>query len=178
MTRYLVPLVLVGFLSIAAPADAQTIGTFQWRVEPFCSVLNLTVTQLGNVFTLAGFEEQCGGNPRLPVSGVAIVQTNGDIWMGLTTIFDFGNGLHTRATLNSSLSGTWRDNANQSGTFVFNPGAGPFVGGPRITPIVPDALPDAASAAASPAQAGTIESLKSEVADLKKLVAEMLARQR
>lgn len=171
MTRLLFPLVLVATLIVATPARAQTIGTFQWRVAPFCSVINVTVTQVGSVFTLAGFEEQCGGNPQLPVYGVAVVQPSGQISLGFTTVFDFGNGLHTNATVASdTISGTWRDNANQVGTFVFNPGPGPFPGGPRITPLVPDT----ASADASPAD--TVESLKSEVADLKKLVAEILAR--
>jgi hypothetical protein len=89
---------------------------------------------------------------------------------GFTTVFDFGNGLHTNATLAiDTISGTWRDNANQNGTFAFNPGAGPFPGGPRITPIEPDVT------TASP-QGTSVDALKAEIADLKKLVAEILAR--
>lgn len=178
MKRYLLPLLVVGLLVSAAPADAQTLGTFRWRLGDFCSVLNLTVTQLGSVFTLAGHEEQCGGNPRLPVYGAAIVQENNtQVWMGLTTIFDFGNGLHTQATVDlATLNGFWRDNANQTGTLVFNPG--PITsGGPRITPIEPDELPSGAARAGAAGDA-SVDALRSEVADLKRLVAELMARQR
>ena len=158
MTRYLLPLIVISSFVVATPANAQTIGTFRWNVAPFCNVLNLTVTQHGSVYALHGFEEQCGGNPRLPVYGVAIMQPNGTIWFGLTTIFDFGNGLHTQVTMLSDFSGTWRDNANQNGTWVFNPAT--TTGGPRITPIEP------------------IATLKAEVAELKQQVAALLARDR
>jgi hypothetical protein len=171
MKRLLFPLVLVVTLFAATPTNAQTpVGNFSWRVEPFCSVINVTVIQVGSVFTLTGYEEQCGGNPRLPVYGVALLQENGQISLGFTTIFDFGNGLHTNATLAlDTISGTWRDNANQNGNFVFNPGPGPFTGGPRITPIEPDTT-------RASSKSSEVDTLKSEVADLKKLVAEILAR--
>jgi hypothetical protein len=42
-----------------------------------------------------------------------------------------GTPVHTEATINiSSLNGTWRDSAGNSGTFVFTPGA-PVPGAPR-----------------------------------------------
>ena len=176
MKRYLLPLIMIGSFAVAAPASAQTLGTFRWNVAPFCSVLNLTVTQYGSVYALHGFEEQCGGNPRLPVYGVAIIQPNGIIWFGLTTIFDFGNGLHTQVTMLSDFSGTWRDNANQTGTWVFNPGA--TTGGPRIPPIERDRRSDASSIVPTSPARDPIESLKAEVAELKKQLAELLRRDR
>lgn len=179
MKRCVYSLVLIAVLAWTTPAEAQSLGTFRWRLASFCSVLNLTVIQYGGVYSLIGYEEQCGGNPRLPVYGTAMLQADGTIWMGLTTIFDFGNGLHTRVTLNSSLSGTWRDNANQSGTLVFNPGAGPFLGGPRITPIVPDPLVDPGAAGPGDAQQGdSLESLAAGIADLQRRLAALAARQK
>ncbi|MDH4067226.1 MAG: hypothetical protein OEW19_22725, partial [Acidobacteriota bacterium] len=89
MKRCLFPFVLLVVLLVAAPAGAQSLGTFRWRLANFCSVLNLTVVQYGGVYSLIGYEEQCGGNPRLPVYGTAMLQADGTIWMGLTTIFDF-----------------------------------------------------------------------------------------
>lgn len=162
MKRWMYALVIAVALAWAAPADAQTLGTFRWNTAPFCNVVNVTVIQHGGVYALVGYEEQCGGNPRLPVYGTAILQANGTIWLGWTTIFDFGNGLHTQATLASNLSGSWRDNANQNGTFVFTPGS--VSGGPRITPIVPDGPVDA-----------RVEALAAEVADLKRLIAAITA---
>jgi len=166
MKRLLAPVAVFALLLFASPSEAQSLGTFQWRLEPFCSVLNITVLQYGGVYSLVGYEEQCGGNPRLPVYGTAMLQADGTIWMGLTTIFPFGHGLHTQATLFPSLSGVWRDNGNQSGNLVFNPGPGPFLGGPRIDPIVPD-----------PAISGaTVESLAAELAALRQQVADLAAR--
>lgn len=178
MKRYLIAFVMLGSLMLAAPASAQqTLGTFKWNVAPFCNVLNLTVTQYGSVFALHGFEEQCGGNPRLPVHGVAFIQPDGTISFGLTTIFPFGNGLHTHVTMLSNLNGSWRDNANQTGTWVFSPG--PTTGGPRINPIVPDQQSGSSSVFPSIGSfASDIDALKSEVAELRQRLAELLARSR
>jgi hypothetical protein len=178
MKRYLIALGMIGSLTLAAPASAQTtLGTFRWNVAPFCNVLNLTVTQYGSVFALHGFEEQCGGNPRLPVSGVAFQQPDGTISFGLTTIFPFGNGLHTHVTMLSTLNGGWRDNANQTGTWVFNPGA--TTGGPRINPIVPDQRSESSTVVPSiGSSARDIDALKAEVAELRQRFAELLARSR
>ena len=178
MKRHLFAAIMIGTFALAVPASAQTLGTFRWNVAPFCSVLNLTVTQYGSVYALHGYEEQCGGNPRLPVYGVAILQANGTIWMGLTTIFDFGNGLHTQVTMLSDFSGTWRDNAAQTGTWVFSPGA--TTGGPRIPPIFPDQRDGSSSfvPGADSLARDTLDTLKAEVAELKKRVSELLARER
>lgn len=170
MNRCLSALMLVVALAWTTPAWAQSLGTFRWRLAEFCSVLNVTVLQYGTVYSLVGYEEQCGGNPRLPVYGTAMLQADGTIWMGLTTIFDFGNGLHTRATLDSSFSGVWRDNANQEGTLVFNPGAGPFLGGPRITPVAPDTPAGARDA--------SVDALAAEIADLKRRLDALAARRK
>lgn len=133
MKRFLFPLFVCSWLFVAAPADAQTtLGTFRWNLAPFCNVLNLTVTQQGNAFSLTGFEEQCGGNPSLPVFGTAILQADGAIWIGVTTIGPLGRTVHTQATLNATISGTWEDSAISEGTFVFSPTS--VSGGPR--PIV------------------------------------------
>jgi hypothetical protein len=160
--------VLVVLFAAAASSGAQSLGTFRWRLADFCSVLNLNVVQQGAVYTLDGFEEQCGGNPSLPVSGVAVPQANGTIMIGLTTIMPFGFGLHTEISISpSGFNGTWRDNANQSGQLVFNPGTGPFLGGPRISPIHPD-----------PGVSGQlVESLQAEIAALRARLAHLEKKQ-
>jgi hypothetical protein len=40
---------------------AQPIGTFRWQMQPYCNVVALNVTQIGGVYTLDGFDDQCGG---------------------------------------------------------------------------------------------------------------------
>ena len=167
MKRFLFACTLAAVLFAAAPANAQSLGTFRWRLADFCSVVNVNVIQQGAFYQLIGYEEQCGGNPRLPVYGSAMLQADGTIWLGFTTIFPFGDGLHTQVTLNSSLSGFWRDNANQSGAFTLNPGAGPFLGGPRINPVHPVA-----------GEGGdTVESLQAALADLQKRIVALAGKQ-
>jgi hypothetical protein len=144
MKRYLYPLVLSAVLFAAAPARAQTIGTFRWQLAltgggGLGSVLNLTVTQQGTIYLIAGFEEQCGGNLSLPVTGVAVPQANGQIFFGLTSINENGRGIHTRAYINTSnFNGSWSDNTGYSNQpFLFNPGT-TCPGGLRTGPNSPD----------------------------------------
>jgi hypothetical protein len=124
----------------AAPAGAQTIGTFQWQLQPYGSVLNLTVIQAGPLYEIRGFEAQCGGNLSLPVTGVAVPQANGTIFFGLTSINENGQGLHTRMYINlaNGLNGSWADNAgNFNQVALFNPGT-TCPGGPRSGPVSGD----------------------------------------
>jgi hypothetical protein len=124
---------------LAAPAAAQSLGTFRWQLQPYGSVLALNVTQQGSIYLLDGFESQCGGNASLPASGIAVVQANGTVILGLTTINEQGRGLHTRATINTTdFNGFWSDNAgNTNQTFLFAPGV-TCPGGPRTGPVAPD----------------------------------------
>jgi hypothetical protein len=140
--RHIAALVLAVFVLSAASLQAQTIGTFSWRLSPYGSVLTLTVTQRGGVYELIGFESQCGGNLSLPASGVAVPQANGTIFFGLTSINERGGGLHTRGFITlPTLSGTWSDNAgNTNQPFLPTVPASPnCVGGPRTDPLSGDA---------------------------------------
>jgi hypothetical protein len=122
--------------------SAQTLGTFRWRTEPFCNVLNVTVTQNGPAFTLDGFDEQCDGHPRLPVHGIAVPQPNGTITLGLTVVHNPGSlfPVNLEAIISpATVSGTWRDSAGNSGSFAFNPTAAP--GWPRPGATTPAQLP-------------------------------------
>ena len=127
--------------AMSAGQPAESLGTFRWQLQPYGSVLNLTVVQQGSIYLLDGFEAQCGGNASLPVSGVAIAQANGTVMIGVTSINEQGRGLHTRATINTSdFNGSWSDNAgNTNQTFLFNPG-NTCPGGPRTGPTSPDQL--------------------------------------
>jgi hypothetical protein len=119
-------------------APAQTLGTFTWQLAPYGSQVVLTVTQNGQHFDLKGVETQCGGNATLPVTGMAVIQANGSVLIGLTTINERGRGLHTTAFITpSNLTGTWSDNAgNVNQQFRFNPGT-TCPGGPRTDPTTP-----------------------------------------
>lgn len=136
MKRVLIAAIFGAVISTAVPANAQTIGTFRWQLAPYGSVLNLTVTQQGSLYTIVGFEAQCGGNLSLPVSGVAVPQANGTVFVGVTSINENGQGLHTRMYVNlSNFGGTWADNTgNFNEQLVFNPGP-VCPSGPRSGPI-------------------------------------------
>lgn len=125
-------LVLSSLVLVPLAADAQVIGTFHWRTEPYCNTLTLTVTQNLGVFTLDGFDEQCGGNPRLPVHGIAVPQPNGTITIGLSVVNNPGSlvPVNLEAVISpATVNGTWRDSAGSNGAFTFNPQG--TSGGPR-----------------------------------------------
>ena len=52
----------------SSSALAQPIGTFQWQLQPYCNALTVTVVQSGGVYTLDGFDDQCGAAVRAPSS--------------------------------------------------------------------------------------------------------------
>ncbi len=138
--RTISALAVILFAASVAPAGAQTLGTFQWQLQPYGSVLNLTVTQRGSLYEIIGFEAQCGGNLSLPVQGVGVPQANGTIFFGVTSINEQGRGLHTRIYINPSngYNGTWSDNAGNSNQNArFSPG-NTCPGGPRTGPTAPD----------------------------------------
>jgi hypothetical protein len=115
---------------IPAIADAQPLGTFFWRMEPYCNVLTLDVIREGNVFRVQGSDDWCNAGP-LPVRGTAVVGGDGRIYMGLTVTprnIGYTNqpetaGMFISVALDfSSGSGHWRDNRADSGAFVLLPG--------------------------------------------------------
>jgi hypothetical protein len=130
-----VPAVISTLVTAVFPvtlADAQTIGTFRWQLQPFCNILTLAVTQIGAVYRVEGTDDQCGAGSRASAIGTAFPNSDGSIGMGLNIVVAPGGiPLHVDATLSlSNLSGTWRDSAGSSGPFVFTPGAA-VPGGPR-----------------------------------------------
>ena len=111
-------------------AYAQSRGTFRWQLQPFCNVITVDVTQHGDIYVLDGTDDRCGdSNQPGSAVGIAYLTPLGLVGFGITTVLPGGTPLHTEATLSlSSLGGTWRDSAGNSGAFVFNgalPGATP-----------------------------------------------------
>lgn len=145
---------LAALVMVATPASvqAQVLGTYYWQLAPLGSVVNLTITQKGSLFIVEGFEAQCGGNNSLPLTGSAVVQANGTVMLGLTSINENGRGLHTRAYFSSgsNFNGTWADNTgyfNQPFT-LRSSGAPVCPGGLRTGPTSGDEQPAAFGAAA------------------------------
>lgn len=107
---------------VATTASAQPLGTFQWQLQPFCNVITLTVTQVGGLYTLHGYDDQCGADQRALVSGTATINPDGSVGLGLHVVTApsvASVGIDARLNL-STLSGTWQDTAGNTGTFAFN----------------------------------------------------------
>jgi hypothetical protein len=123
-------------LSVVGNATAQPIGTFSWQLQPFCNVVTVNVTQNGGVYTLDGFDNQCGAAQRAPLVGLAAQNPDGTIGLGLSIVtVPGGLAVHVDARLTfPTLGGSWSDSAGNSGTFAFN---GQIAGSPRPAPTIP-----------------------------------------
>jgi hypothetical protein len=129
--RTLVRAALTSALFLAASAShasAQaTIGTFSWKLQPYCNVITVTVTQVGGLYRLEGWDDQCGGN-RASAIGTATFNNGDEVGLGFNIVGSPGGlPLQVDATISlaGGFNGTWRDSAGRSGTFVFGaPGGG------------------------------------------------------
>ena len=144
MTRrfaVLMPLFALLFVS-PWPAAAQPMGTFVWQLAPYCNVVTLNTTQDGAVYTFDGYDNQCGAATLAPTRGLAVVNPNGTVGIGLTIVTSPGGlPVHVQGTIDlASLWGPWTDDHGNSGTFVFAP-ASP-TGSPR--PLASAGIPNGA----------------------------------
>ena len=144
MTRrfaVLMPLFALLFVS-PWPAAAQPMGTFVWQLAPYCNVVTLNTTQDGAVYTFDGYDNQCGAATLAPTRGLAVVNPNGTVGIGLTIVTSPGGlPVHVQGTIDlASLGGPWTDDHGNSGTFVFAP-ASP-TGSPR--PLASAGIPTGA----------------------------------
>ena len=127
------PLVVAAQLVSVTPVLAQPLGTYTWQLQPYCNRLTLTVLQSGGVFTLDGYDDQCGTTPAA-ASGVAVIAADGSVRIGITVITsEAAHPFHIDVTLGpGSLSGKWSDNSFDEGAFAFNAASG---GSPRLSAL-------------------------------------------
>jgi hypothetical protein len=136
-----------------ALARAQALGTFSWQLQPFCNVVTVNVMQTGAVYTLSGYDDQCGAAQRAPLVGLATPNPDGTIGFGLHIVTVPGGAdvsVEARITL-AALGGSWRDSAGNSGTFAFG---GAAAGSPRPAPSTAPAWGTLVAAPASAPSAG------------------------
>lgn len=124
------------FALSTAPAQAQSIGTLTWQLQPYCNRVTLTITQNGGIYTLDGYDDQCGAAQRAPLVGIATPNPDGSIGFGLSIVtVPSGLSVHVESRVSlGTLGGPWTDSAGNSGTLVFNAATG---GSPRPAPTVP-----------------------------------------
>jgi hypothetical protein len=127
MTRLLAILVVLTASPVAvARTEAQSLGTLRWQLQPFCNVVTLNVNQQGAVYTLDGYDDQCGAAQRAPLVGLATPNPDGSIGFGLHVVtVPGGRGVQIDARITlATLSGPWSDSAGNSGTFAFGAATG------------------------------------------------------
>jgi hypothetical protein len=118
------------FLVAVSPASADPIGTFRWRLAPFCNVVTLDAVGQATTISVTGTDDQCGAPVAATATGAAHVNPNGTITLSLQTTRDDGYTIATSVQIDpATLSGVWKDDSGNSGTFLFNPPAAP--GEPR-----------------------------------------------
>ena len=133
-------LALVVFANLAATASAQSLGRFTWQLQPYCNVITATVTGVAGVYTLEGFDDQCGAATRAPLTGVATPNPDGTIGFGMNVVTSpGGRGVHVEARISlATLTGPWTDSDGNQGTFAFNQRA---AGSPRPVPVSASIIP-------------------------------------
>lgn len=121
---------LAALLTAFGPdAGAQPLGSFSWHMAPYCNTITVQVAQDGAIYTLDGYDDQCGAAERAAVSGTAFLNPTGLVGLGLTIVTTAGGTpVHVDAVLDlATLGGTWTDDHGNSGALVFGvaaPGAG------------------------------------------------------
>lgn len=140
----------------AAPAAAQPLGVFRWQLQPFCNVLTVTVVPSPDSgFRLEGFDDQCGAPLRAPAVGVATLNPDGSIGVGVhLVVAPSGRAVSIDARVNpGNGDGTWKDSAGNSGRFALGATSG---GQPRPLPTIPTAAIAAGSISAAQLAPGVI----------------------
>lgn len=119
---------------------AQVFGTFAWQMQPYCNTLTLTLTSTPTGFSLSGYDDMCGGNPRSTASGQAVFNPDGTVSVNVTLVSTPGarttgvSGVVSPAT----GAGTWSDSLGTTGTFALGgrtPGLPPRPVTPRVLTV-------------------------------------------
>lgn len=165
--RRALALTLLAISLVARPAAAQSLGTFVWQLAPYCNVVTLNTTQNGAVYTFDGYDNQCGATTLATTRGLAVVNPNGTVGIGLTIVTSPGAlPVHVQATIDlASLGGPWTDDHGNSGTLIFAPTAPS--GSPR--PVASAGIPTGAVTSAKIAD-GAVAAIDVNAAEIQKRV--------
>ncbi len=113
-------------LANAALGEAQTL---RFQLQPLCDKVTLTLQPSSSlsVIGIVGYDDNCGENPRAPIHGTAVLNSNGSLTIGYTTHLPasiYGGtdvGLQTNVEWPADSDvGFWTDDEGNSGKFVFD----------------------------------------------------------
>lgn len=129
----------LGGLLLATPASAQTIGTFQFALQPFCNQVSIAITQEGATYRLAGWDDACGANERYPLRGVITGNADGTLHFAFTVTRPNGISVETSVRNFSvgTLTGNWTDSAGNAGSFPLAGAPGGSGARPGPTSTIP-----------------------------------------
>ncbi|MCC6987690.1 MAG: hypothetical protein IT181_01745 [Acidobacteria bacterium] len=120
---------MIVLLASALPLHAQSLGTFSWRLQPFRNIVTVNIVQAGSIYPVDGPDDLCGAAPRAAVTGVAFINPNGTVGLGMSVVLPAGPApLQVTATIDLSGNGTWQDSGGHSGSFLLG---GAPAGSPR-----------------------------------------------
>lgn len=145
-------------LVVATGASAQSLGAFTFQQSPYCNLITVTITQNGSLYTLDGSDDQCGATQRASAVGTAFLNPDGSVGLGLTIVAaPAGVPEHIDAAISAVTgSGTWRDSAGNTGSFLLT-SAATGSGNPR--PAAAPGIPDGSITTAKLAD-GAVDSAK------------------
>ena len=130
-----IALVLAGLSGpFGSTVSAQQLGTFSWQLQPFCNRVTVNVVQTGAVYTLDGYDDQCGAPQRAPLVGLATPNPDGSVGLGFHIATSPGGkavSVESRISL-TTIGGPWTDSAGNTGTLVLN---GAAAGSARPAPV-------------------------------------------
>lgn len=132
--RVVLAVMLASWLG-ASDASAQVFGTFSWRMEPYCNIVTLTITQFPAGYTLDGNDNQCGSGRLAGATGQVLINPNGTVGIDFIIVTTpSAVDVRVLAVISPATgSGTWSDSTGNSGTFLLG---APGSGSPRPVPNV------------------------------------------
>lgn len=136
--RSTLPAAFLAVVGTATPVAAQNIGTFPFALQPFCNIVTLTVTQEGNTYRLAGWDDACGATQRQPVHGTIAPNLDGTLHISFSATRPNGIAVETsvRNFAVGPYTGNWTDSAGNAGTTgIIGLSAAPGTGGARPGPV-------------------------------------------
>ncbi len=142
-------------LVLTASASAQPLGSFTWQLQPFCNRVTVSVTQNGGIYTLDGYDDQCGAPQRAPLVGMATPNPDGSIGLGfhIATV-PGGRAVTVEARISlATVGGPWTDGAGHTGTLVLN---GAAAGSARPAPATGVAPGSVTAVSLAPGAVGSV----------------------
>ena len=116
-------------LALLAWAGSSEAQTYRFNIQPYCDVVVLTLVPTGspNVLSVVGYDDNCGDLPYSPIHGTAVMNPNGTVTIGYTTVWPYSVYQNTDVASQVSVEipprsnvGSWTDDDGNSGTFEFD----------------------------------------------------------